>query len=550
MIHATPTTPVLTVKQPAPLSSGSGIAISLGLALATFAVYFPVRNHPYFGPDDLLYIVQNSHIHAGLTWSTVVWAFKNYYINWIPLTWLSHSLDYQLFGINPMGHHLVNVLFHSLNAIILFWVLQKATGYTWRSVMVAALFALHPINVESVAWVAERKTLLSTTFFLFALGAYRWYVCKPQEKRYWVVAGLFVLALLAKPQVIAFPLLLLLWDYWPLRRMHLGFEGIDEQPSATSCFEKHSLGWLIREKIPFFALAAADALMTLQAQGVSRPASQPFPIGIRVGNAIVSYVRYIGKALWPEWLSPYYSHPGSSLSKLLVLLCLAVIISITLLVLKLHRRGYLIVGWLWFLISMVPMIGIVQVGRQAMADRYAYQPYIGLFLMICWAVGDLYQQKHLPATLPIAASVVVLAALAIVARLQVDYWQNDLSLWKHAVAVTKDNALAEYSVGNALVATGDRSAAMPYFYRAWALDPNDPWTNLQIGWYDCDQKQFTEAIPYFNIAVSAGIQRYQGDATLSAYRSLAAAYRNLGDLAKAQDYQSRADRLKQIMPVP
>ncbi len=207
------------------------------------------------------------------------------------------------------------------------------------------------------------------------------------------------------------------------------------------------------------------------------------------------------------------------------------------------------VGWLWFLISMVPMIGIVQVGKQAMADRYAYQPYIGLFLMICWAVGDSFQQKHLPATFAIATGVVVLAALAIVARVQVDYWQSDLLLWKHAVAVTKDNALAEYSVGNALAASGDRSAAMPYFYRAWALDPNDPWTNLQIGWYDFEQRQFTEAIPYFNKAASEGIRSYQGDATLSAYLSLAATYRHLGDFAKAQDYQSRADRLKQIMPV-
>jgi tetratricopeptide (TPR) repeat protein len=199
---------------------------------------------------------------------------------------------------------------------------------------------------------------------------------------------------------------------------------------------------------------------------------------------------------------------------------------------------------------MVPMIGIVQVGKQAMADRYAYQPYMGLFLMICWGVGDWYQQKRLPATLPIAASAVVLAALAIVARRQVDYWKNDVSLWKHAVAVTKNNALAEYSVGNALVASGDRPAAMPYFYRAWALDPNDPWTNLQIGWYDCDHKHFTEAIPYFNVAVSAGVQSYQGDAVLSAYRSLAAAYRDLGDLARARDYQAKADELKQNMPAP
>ncbi|MGC2112802.1 MAG: hypothetical protein WA655_24995, partial [Candidatus Korobacteraceae bacterium] len=285
------------------------------LVLLTVALYYPVKNHPFVNYDDNVYVTDNLHVQSGLSWDTVTWAFAAHDAgNWHPLTWLSHALDFQLYDLNPGGHHLTNLLLHVLNALLLFWVLYRATGYVGRSFMVAALFAVHPVNVESVVWISERKTLLSMVFFLLALGAYRWYASKPGIGRYSLVAVLFALGLMAKPQIITFPFVLLLWDYWPLERMSFSR---DKRPDSAEAgtYPAKSFVALLEEKLPLFAIAVASAAMTMKAQraaGAVIPLGM-YPLSVRLSNAIVSYARYLAKMIWPLHLAPMYPHPGDGL---------------------------------------------------------------------------------------------------------------------------------------------------------------------------------------------------------------------------------------------
>ena len=313
--------PDVRTSQPPQAFSREVLLLVLLLILVTVAVYQPVRHLPFINYDDDLYVTNNIQVQSGLEWDTVQWAFTTHQAsNWHPLTWLSHALDWQLFGADPAGPHLVNLLLHTLNVVVLFWVLWRATGRMYRSAVVAMLFALHPVNVQSVAWVAERKNLLSMLFFLLALGAYRWYASEPRISRYLVVAGLFALGLMAKPQVITLPLVLLLWDDWPLRRMSLG---------ASSQTKQESLSRLTWEKLPLFALAAMSAMMTLLAHRAGH-ALRWYPLWVRGENAIVSYARYLGVAIWPAHLALFYPHPlgASGLSQVLISLTLLVLVTI------------------------------------------------------------------------------------------------------------------------------------------------------------------------------------------------------------------------------
>ncbi|HKD74498.1 MAG TPA: hypothetical protein VKB76_03350, partial [Ktedonobacterales bacterium] len=414
----------------------------------TVALYYPVSSHPFLNYDDDVYVVNNRHVQAGLSSATVKWSFTSFYAsNWHPLTWLSHAADYQMFGDDAGKHHEINLLLHVVNVVLLFLVLWRATGYVGRSAVIAALFALHPMNVESVAWIAERKNLLSMMFFLLALGAYGWYARQPRWPRYLAVFALYALGLMAKPQVITFPFVLLLWDNWPLGRLALrsspfafrqkhltqtsgerrtanseqrfgeGRTANSEQRSG----DQRSLAFLLLEKLPLLALSAASAAITVRAQyeagSMSGPHWQPFPA--RIENAVVAYARYLGKAIWPSHLSIMYPHPGNTLKLWQVFGALVLLLAITaVVVVERHRRKYLLVGWLWFLGTLVPMIGLVQVGVQAMADRYAYLPFIGLFLMICWGAGDFADERHIAPAWQAGASVAILLALAVTARHQ------------------------------------------------------------------------------------------------------------------------------------
>ena len=504
--------------------------LGLVLTFATLALYYPVNHYPFVNYDDTAYVTPNRHVQSGLHWGTVKWAFTSVEGgNWHPVTWLSHALDYQIFQLNPSGHHDVNVLLHVVNVLLLFWVLQQATAFTGRSFMVAGLFALHPVNVDSVAWIAERKNLLSMLFFLLALGAYRWYARGPRVGRYALVALLFALGLMFKPQVITLPSVLLLWDYWPLQRM---FAPAPEPSSGTApaTIPPKSLSWLIVEKVPLLALSAASAIITMQTQEYGM---FWYPRLLRLENAIVCYGRYIRNAFWPPRLAVMYPHPMASLGVWQVASALLLLLAVSALAAKNWRRRYLTVGWLWFLGTLVPMIGLVQVGYQAMADRYAYLPFIGLFIVVCWGIADWAEQKNVSVALLAGASVVVLMALSVVAHRQIGYWSDSITLWSHALEVTENNWVAEDNLGSLMLFQGKVEAGMPHFRRAVAINPSDPISNLNLGFYEYQHGNLQQAIERYQNVINASARSSQV-LRMQAFNNLGLLYRDVGDNLRAE----------------
>jgi len=501
--------------------------LCLFLIAATLVVYNRVNQNSFVNFDDDRYITENAHVRAGLTWGTIRWAFSSLeQANWHPLTWLSHALDCQLFRLNPDGHHYVNLLLHAVNAMLLFLILQRATGFTWRSFAVAALFALHPINVESVAWASERKNVLSMLFFLLALGAYGWYVRKPELRRYLVLAALFALGLMAKPQVITFPLVLLLWDYWPLGRVGSTHE-------FSNKVAQRGFSSLVIEKLPLFALSAASAIITMKAQsaGGAVRSEIEYPFAVRFGNALLAYARYLGKAVWPSHLAAMYPHPGESLQAWQAVAAALLLGFISAGVWAARRRRYLLVGWLWFLGTLVPMIGLVQVGGQSMADRYAYLPLIGLFVMIAWGVADWAQHKHLPTRWLGIPTVLVLLIFSLLTHRQLAYWHDSITLWSHALEVTSRNFVAEDSLGGALVNEGQYEQAIPHFRSAVEINAHDPLGHLNICAYEQQHENFMQAIEHCRMVL-----RFTRDTGLqaNAYTNLGGAYRKIGDPSHAK----------------
>ena len=464
--------------------------ICLLLAIATFALYSRALGYPFIEHyDDELYVISNPHVQAGLTWQTVTWAMTSTeYSNWHPLTWLSHSLDVDLYGQNAGGHHFTNIVLHVLSVVLLFLLLKRATGATGRSLLVAALFAVHPLNVESVAWIAERKNVLSMLFFLLTLGAYGWYALKPEVKRYLLVALLFVLALAAKPMVVTLPCVLLLLDYWPLRRVagwgqseresqsEEGENPAEGLGSGTALFvPKFPLYWLVLEKLPLLALSAANCVVTIFAQRSYGSMRLVLPIGVRLENAVYAYAMYIWKAFWPAQLTVFYPHPGNTLASWQVGLATLFVGAMSALVwMERDSRPYLVTGWLWYLGTLVPVIGLVQVGEQAMADRYAYLPLIGIFVMVAWGAADLADRWQVSGPARVKAAAVVLAVFAVFTWEQVTYWRSAEDLWSHAVQVTKNNFLAEMNLGAALMTSDHVAEAVPHLQNATRIKPNDP----------------------------------------------------------------------------
>jgi protein O-mannosyl-transferase len=525
-----------------PFAGTRGAAVySLLLLLLSIALYAPVKTHPFVNYDDNVYVTENLHVQNGLTWETVSWAFGTYDAgNWHPVTWLSHAWDYQRYDRDAAGHHQTSMLLHALNAVLLFLVLWRATGYRGRSFVVAALFAVHPINVESVVWISERKTLLSMMFFLLALGAYRWYAVKPKFGRYAVIAILFVLGLMAKPQIITFPFVLLLWDYWPLRRVA---PGNDAAESAPGLFSQKSFSGLVVEKLPLFGIAAASAYMTMQAQhaGGAVMSLAATPLSMRLSNAIVSYVKYLAKAFWPVDLAPMYPHPGDSLRAWQVYGALLILLALTMFLAERKTRRYLIVGWLWFLGTMVPMIGLVQVGRQALADRYAYLPLLGIFLIVCWGVSDLVAEKHLPVLLLPAATVLMLAALSVVAHRQIGYWADNITLWTHTIQVTAPNYIAQDDLGGALMDQHRLEEAIPHFRLAAEIHPVDPVSNFNIGFYAQEHGDYNLAIEQYRKAI---LLTTSPSLKIKAWNNMGLAYRAVGDPDKARECFAAARQMQ------
>jgi protein O-mannosyl-transferase len=516
-------------------------AFSLLLFAATIFLYFPVLHHPFVNIDDQGYVYENLQVQAGLTGSTVAWAFTTFDDNnWHPLTWLSHAADCQMFGIDPAGHHVMNMLWHAVDVVVLFWVLLFATGYAGRSFMVAALFALHPINVESVAWMAERKTLLSTLFFLLALGAYRWFARRPSNPRYLLVAGLFLLALMGKPQIITLPFVLLLWDYWPLKRMFPD-EASSLEDTLGERIPPRSFSELVKEKVPLFFICAASAIITMKAQGVGRPQQWPYSFWIRAGNAIVAYARYLGKAVWPSDLAIMYLHPGRNLKLWQVVLSALLLVAITGLVLAYRRYRYLPVGWFWFLGVMVPTIGLMQVGRQAMADRYAYDAFIGLFILVCWGVTDWTRQKHVPNAALATACVVVLLTFSAVTYRQIGYWSDNLKLWQHTLEVTGNNWVANDMVAGILLGQGNREEAMVHYREALVLNPSDAAANLAIALQEQAAGNNQQAIQLYQRALADMPEPLEQS---KAYQNMGLAYRSMGEAGEAAECFRKAAKLR------
>ena len=505
------------------------------MVVATLALYNPVNRHPFVNYDDDRYVTENPHVHNGLTADTVTWALTAMEQgNWHPLTWLSHALDWQLFHQNPTGHHFTSVLIHAANAVLLFLLLLYATGRVGPGFFVAAIFALHPINVESVAWIAERKNVLSTFFFFAALIAYCWYAKKPDWRRYLAFGGLFILGLMSKPMVITLPFVLLLLDYWPLGRI--------QGSPANAEVPKSSLSRLLAEKLPLLALSAASAVITMQAQqagGAMRSTSQ-FSLAVRLENAMVAYATYLWKMIWPVHLAPLYPHPGDSLAAWQVWISALLLLAVTSVVLRFRSRRYLVTGWLWFLGILVPVIGLVQVGDQAMADRYAYIPLIGIFVMIAWATADLADSLKIGLGARLIPAACVLLALSFATHRQLGYWSSSYDLWTHALAVTGKNFIAQDNLGGALLLLGKPDEAYPHFQAAAQINPKDPMSHSNLGAYLQEHGRLAEAVEQHNRTITL-----TSDAGLlaSTYANLGTAYRHLGEDEKARESYDQALRL-------
>jgi protein O-mannosyl-transferase len=499
--------------------------LCLGLVLMTLAFYNPVVNNKFTNMDDEVYITRNAHVKAGLSWDTVKWAFTSVeQANWHPLTWLSHALDYQLFRLNPAGHHYVNLLFHAGNVLLLFLLLQAATGLTWPSCMVAALFAIHPINVESVAWASERKNVLSMLFFLLAIGAYERYVRAVSVKKYLVVAALFALGLMAKPEIITLPFVLLLWDYWPLKRMFPD----SPEGGTPQIVQPRSFSYLLLEKTPLLLLSAGSAVITLIAQDKAR---RSVSIWIRLANGAVAYVRYLGKAFWPWPLSSMYPLSGRFPSIWQMLGAPVLLLAVTAFVFKCHRRRYLVTGWFWFLGTLVPVIGLIQVGFQAMADRYAYISFIGLFIALVWFVTEFTCEWKVSPAFVAVPSLIILATLGMVTRKQITYWHDSVTLWQHALAVTKDNYFAHNALADALAQRGDVEGAISNFDAAERFGTYGSIDSMALAAYKRNHGHIREAIDEYIRAISQSSDSKMRSLALS---RLALTFLQVGDVANAK----------------
>lgn len=514
------------------------VAAAAVLALMTFVIYYQVIHHPFSNYDDSEYVGDNARVHDGLTRSTLRWALTSTeHANWHPVTWLSHALDWQLFGPLAAGHHFTNLLLHVLNVALLFFFLVRVTRSTARSLAVAALFALHPINVESVAWIAERKNVLCVFFFLLALLAYVRYARRPNVTRYLLVALLFAFGLAAKPMVVTFPFVLLLLDYWPMQRI-LGWSN----PSPAFSVPQFTARKLALEKLPFLLLSAADCLLTVIAQqkaNAIRPVTV-FPFTLRLQNAVFSSATYLWKTVWPVRLGVLYPYPAGGIAAWRLAVGTLVLFGLSMWALRDRRRPYLLTGWLWFLGTLVPVIGLVQVGEQGMADRYAYLPLIGIFMMLAWLGFDLVQKAEKTACwMAGVAAGFALCTLAILTFRQVGFWKTNYALWAHTAAVTENNVDAEDVAGSELLLQAMNkglnysSEAQVHFRRALQMNPNDSEALMNIGADLQAHGRVAEALQKYQLALQHVDDRFLKGKIVS---DIGAAYEQMGDFATAREY--------------
>jgi tetratricopeptide (TPR) repeat protein len=523
--------------------------VTAGLLGLVLLVYAPVRGHDFASVDDPGYLTRNPRVVAGLTTAGLAWAFTTGHMaNWHPLTWISHMTDAEIFGMRAGAHHVVNVLFHAANTLLLFALLRRMTGSVARSAFVAALFAAHPLHVESVAWLSERKDVLSTLFWLLTMWMYVRYVERPRWGTYLATVAVFALGLMAKPMLVTLPFVLLLVDYWPLNRL--------SRPAA---------GRLVREKIPFFVLAIASSAITLvvQREGGAIASLGRLPVDVRLSNALMSYLTYLRKTIWPVDLAAFYPY-DRSLTIAWGLLALAGLGAITAVLLRASRtRPYLAVGWLWYLGTLVPVIGVVQVGVQSIADRYTYIPLIGIFVLAAWAVPDLVARWPARRVVLGAVSLAIVLGSGALARAQVLTWRNGQTIWEHAIAVTSGNYLAHSLLGGALGEQGRHQEALGHLREAVRLDPGYPDAHYNLGVVLASLGRFDEAVPEYRAALRlnprmagahlslglALLNREQFDEAIPAFEealrldgTLAEAHRGLGLALSKRGRTAEAER--------
>jgi tetratricopeptide (TPR) repeat protein len=502
------------------------LLIYIALAMVTIIAFEQVREHEFINFDDVVYVTENSNVNKGLSGESFIWAFTTLRTktgNWHPLTWLSHMVDCQLYGLKPYGHHMTNLLLHTLNALLLFWVFKRMTGAIWPSAFVAALFAIHPLHVESVAWIAERKDVLSTFFWLLTMCAYVRYTERLSIGRYMLVVLMYCLGIMSKPMVVTLPCILLLLDYWPLER-----------------FNKFSIKRLVAEKIPLFVLAAALSAVTCIAQrgagAIGDMASTP--LGSRICNALVSYVGYIQKMVYPSRLAILYPYPsgGPGLLRLIGAIVMLGIISAGA-IFAFRKRRYLIIGWLWYLGTLVPVIGLVKVGSQAMADRYTYIPLIGIFIIIAWGAKEfLSRLPHLKIVFGAFASILFIALL-ISTRMQVNHWKDTSTLYEHTLKVTENNFVILSHYGNTLKEDGRIEEAIDYCRKSLRVNPDYAGAHNNLGNALLSQDKVEEAIDHFQQAV-----QLSPDLT-EAHYNLGVAFAALGKIEQAIDHYQQALKL-------
>lgn len=481
------------------------LVLSLALVLLVLFVYWPCFQFPFIHYDDPRDIFENPYVQTGLKGENIHWAFTSGLGgHWHPLTWLSLQLDAELYGgLNAGAFHRTNVLLHAVSTVMLFVVLCWMTGSTWRSAVVAALFALHPLNVESVAWATERKNTLSALFWMLTLAAYLGYVRRPGILRYLLVLAAFTLGLMSKVSVVTLPCVLLLLDYWPLQRWRR-----DPQAPTALALPAATPRFLVLEKLPLFALVLAACIVAFVAadrNSVVQPLDK-FPLHVLVLNALEAYVIYGIKMLWPMHLAPFYPHPGKAVSVAAGLASAVLLAVLTLLVLGPgRRRPYLAVGWLWYLGTLVPMIGLVQVSDQALADRYSYVPTIGLFIVLAWGGADLAERIHLSIPFRAVVVAVVVILCSVLSCIQVGYWRSDKALWEHALAVTSNNAFAHLQLGLAYFREGQFVLTEREMRAAVEIDPETP--RLQFTYASLLQRigRFEEALTAYRKASSGNI---------------------------------------------
>jgi tetratricopeptide (TPR) repeat protein len=505
--------------------------VALALMVAVLVVFAQVIFHDFITFDDGAYITNNAHVKSGLTRESLAWAFRSMEVsNWHPLTWLSHMLDCELYALNAAGHHLNSLFFHVANTLVLFLALRRATGRMWESAMVAALFGLHPLHVESVAWISERKDVLSAFFWMLTMLSYVYYCQRPGHFRYAVVVFTLGVGLMAKPMLVTVPFVLLLMDIWPLGR--LGLPGHRGTKSTSQSLQR-----LVGEKIPLFILAAASSVVTfmVQSKGGAVLTFETLPLKVRIINAFVSYVRYLERICWPHDLAIFYPHPGASLPLWQGATAAVFLAIVSFLVVRHYfRHPFLLVGWLWFLGTLVPVIGIVQVGGQSMADRYTYLPSIGIFLMGVWGASSLLERVPFRKIFLASVSMMVLLCFFVITFVQLGHWQKTETLFRHTLSVTSRNYVAHSNLGTALTAEGKLDEAAAEFEKALKIWPSYPDAHNNLGVVIAKQGLLPKAVLHYQEALKFNPNH------LLAHQNLASALTELGRLDEAMSHYSEA----------